>query len=474
MIKITFFCLLLLLSVKSYSQNFIWANHFKGPGNDLMNEIVRDSDNNLYATGSGSSSLFSPGSGGGLFLTKFNKDGNVLWTRSFSVPGTGREICLDNSGNIYMAGDIYGYANFGIAHFNPNHIDAFIAKFDPNGKLIWIKQIKGRGYVFSRSISADDHGGCYITGTFNDTITFPGNSQLPNNSVDTDVDDLFLAKFDTAGNFTWSKHFTGLGGEMGTKIKCAYPFIYLAGEFSYQMYCDTYTVIHNGGGNNNDIFFSKLGINGTVHWIKTAGSSGPDQLNDLFLDAKENIYLTGYVTTPAYFDNIEVNNTVTGRPILYISKYDSTGNIKWVSTGESEDFSVGSCITINSNEDILVSGLFRDNISFENNFSLAAASNTVHNFFLAKFKSNGSFDWAYRVDKKGSLGTASLLADKDDGSVYFGGVFDYEVVFPTDNGDIILNAYYQNPHFDVYMAKYKDPTFKPVTTNIAPSPVKKK
>ena len=423
-----------------------------------MKSIVRDSDNNLYATGSGSHSLFFPGSGGGIFLTKFDKNGNVVWARSAPFSGSGKEICLDNSGNIYMVGDL-------------NVFNVFVAKFDPGGNLVWMKQINGRSYTFSKSINVDDYGGCYITGTFNDTITFPGNSQLPNNSVDTDVYDLFLAKFDTAGNFTWSRHFTGLGGEKGIKIKCAYPFIYLAGAFDHQMHCDAYTVISNG---HDDVFFSKLGINGTVHWIKTAGGSSFDQLNDMFIDAKENIYLTGHVTTPAYFDNMEINNTIIGKRILFISKYDSTGNIKWVSTGESITFSVGTCLSINSNEDILVSGLFCDNISFENNFSLAAASNTVHNFFLAKFKSNGNFDWAFRVDKMGSIGTASLLADKDDGSIYFGGWFNYKMVFPTGNGDIILDAYYQNPSYDVYMAKYNDPTFKPVTTNIAPSPVKKK
>ena len=96
-----------------------------------------------------------------------------------------------------------GYGNY----------DIFVAKYDPNGKCLWVNQAGGTLNDYGRGISVDNNGNIYVTGDFINTVAF-GSIQL----ISYGYEDIFLAKYDSNGNCQWVKQSGGVWGEEGYRM----------------------------------------------------------------------------------------------------------------------------------------------------------------------------------------------------------------------------------------------------------------
>jgi hypothetical protein len=72
------------------------------------------------------------------FLTRYDADGDKLWTRQFGTNGTDQALAISVSGtDVYVAGSTDG--RFPKQRANGG-TDAFVARFDAGGRLAWLKQ----------------------------------------------------------------------------------------------------------------------------------------------------------------------------------------------------------------------------------------------------------------------------------------------------------------------------------------------
>jgi hypothetical protein len=115
-------------------------------GNNTM--LVDPTSNVLYfagQTGVNLDGLSIPNTGGSLsgFVSKYDLDGNRIWTKAFGIPGSSgatwvvpEGITKDSAGNIYIS----GFASTGmLGSVNITATTAgFIVKFDSNGNQLWI------------------------------------------------------------------------------------------------------------------------------------------------------------------------------------------------------------------------------------------------------------------------------------------------------------------------------------------------
>ena len=73
------------------------------------------------------------------------------WSKSIQSEGfdEGYDLVTDSAGNSYVAGQIEFDANFGngIILSSAGIHDIFLAKYNPNGNLIWAKVAGGKGGV---------------------------------------------------------------------------------------------------------------------------------------------------------------------------------------------------------------------------------------------------------------------------------------------------------------------------------------
>ncbi len=112
--------------------------------------------------------LGSPNAGSyDAFLAKYDESGTLLWTRQL---GTGSEdssflVTIDDVGNAYITGNTYG----DLGNANAGDSDAFLAKYDESGDLLWVQQLGTDDIDIGFSVALDDSGNPYICGrTFGD------------------------------------------------------------------------------------------------------------------------------------------------------------------------------------------------------------------------------------------------------------------------------------------------------------------
>jgi len=116
---------------------------------------------------------------------------------------------------------------------NAGGYDMYIVKYDASGNVLWAKNPGGYGLEV-RSIVADPAGSgdTYVTGCFSDTTITFGSTTLVNSNNNTSTD-IFLVKYDGAGDVEWAKSAEGINPDQAFSVAAdAYGNVYVAGYFS--------------------------------------------------------------------------------------------------------------------------------------------------------------------------------------------------------------------------------------------------
>ena len=128
------------------------------------------------------------------------------------------------------------------------------------------------------AIAHDALGNIYVTGYFRGTtVDFdpgPGTANLFNSGSL----DIFIAKYDAAGNYLWAQKIGGFENDNGSDVAVdVNGNIYIAGSFNNFVDFDPGpgTALLNGAG-NGDIFFGKYDASGNYVWAKQIGGKGAD------------------------------------------------------------------------------------------------------------------------------------------------------------------------------------------------------
>ena len=118
-------------------------------------------------------------------------------------------VAADASGNVYVAGEFNGTVDFdrGTGVFNLTSTgapDAFLAKYNAAGSLLWAGQITDAGPIngYRLGLTTDSGGNVYLTGQFTGTTDFDlGAGVTTLNSGPSAA--AFVAKYTSAGGLTW-------------------------------------------------------------------------------------------------------------------------------------------------------------------------------------------------------------------------------------------------------------------------------
>jgi hypothetical protein len=246
--------------------NVTWAKNFGGNVSDRAYAIKTDASGNVFMTGSFFSSSVDFGnytvnnSGSyDFFIAKFNPSGNTLWAKGANGADNDRGygIATDATGNGYVTGYFWSPSiTFGSYTLNKtDSSDVFIAKYGPNGNVLWAKSVGGPGIDQAYGIASTPNGSVYVTGYFTSTsISFGGNT-LNNSGVG--YADIFLFNFDSNGNPVWAISIEGSSSDYAESLALnAQNQLYITGRYySPSISFGIYVLTKSGW---DDIFVAKL------------------------------------------------------------------------------------------------------------------------------------------------------------------------------------------------------------------------
>jgi hypothetical protein len=206
--------------------NFIWAKQAGSSFFDQAEALAVDPSGNSYVTGRfGSTARFgagegnqtdltAPGSAEDIFVAKYNSNGLLQWAKRAGGTGTDRGfgIAIDDAGNSYVTGIFNGSAmfpaTFGPGEANQTNLvaenfedDLFVAKYNDNGLLQWVKRAGGLEDDRGAAIAVDSAGRSYVTGNISGRAFF-ARGEANETFIDASVvgsDEIFVAKYDSGG-----------------------------------------------------------------------------------------------------------------------------------------------------------------------------------------------------------------------------------------------------------------------------------
>ena len=357
----------------------------------------------------------------------------------------GNDIAVDGSGNSVVVGFFRGSADFGGTTFTGvSARDVFVAKYDPNGNLIWLRHAGGvatggqSGPTSGEGVTTDASDNIIATGAYIGSITF-GTTTLP---IGGPQEELFLVKYDPNGNLLWAKAATGSQSVAGFQVATDdAENIYVTGTFGHHNFggkvtFDTITLTSVGGG---DVFVAKYDPNGNVLWAKRAGSTNTNNTDvghDIATDGSGNSVIAGRFKGTADFGTTTLSSA--GSFDIFIAKYDANGSLVWAKRDGGTGNDKGLGIAMDSGGNIIITGRFSGTASFG---STTLTSLGGVDILISKYDAGGNVLWAKRAGGSESgvdtdIGSKVDIDGSGNGLVtgFFSGTADFGMTTLTSNG----------------------------------------
>ncbi|MBH8568779.1 hypothetical protein KB206_07795 [Microvirga sp. STS02] len=236
----------------------------------------------------------TPGAGSAhQFLAKYNAAGAVLWATQLDGGGSAYTIhvATDAAGNAYLVGTFSSAVTFSGTTLTPvgNNPDSYLAKFDPQGTMQWVRQ--GGSGTWATSIATDASGNVAVAG-YSDTAAAFGGAPLAGSGM-------CYYKFSPAGTILQARRVATAQGTFTTEMALALDGAgnaYLAGGFIGTTTFGSLTLTSGGGYYYG--FLCKLDATGTPVWVRRTGGANGGTANAVAVDAAGNPVVgssTGYV-----------------------------------------------------------------------------------------------------------------------------------------------------------------------------------
>ncbi len=319
--------------------NLIWLQQQSGSGDQLVAKIASSTQGYLYLAGSFTQELQLGNRSLGailqknIYLAAYHLDGKLNWIRQASAGNnelTGiyaSALSCDARGYVYLTGNFSGEAIFSGKSLRSSkeffsregsffNQDVFVARYDHQGKLTWLKNVIGQAQV--RAILCDSAGSFFLTGNLApqhawsspDDPDFPlASSTNPSGEPTLNVENGFLAKISPLGNLIWKSIAQGVSSSQATNIaldeKNGYVY---TGGFFYQNQSAT-SENQRLAPSQTDIFLACHRGNGKLVWIKKGGSEGNDFVEDFHLSSAGSLHLVGRGAIPLQWDHHWLTNT---------------------------------------------------------------------------------------------------------------------------------------------------------------------
>jgi len=446
----------------------IWASYFGGSGDEYGIELNIDASQNVYITGSTSSTNNIATTGAyqtsftgaqDAYLAKFNSSGNLLWSTYYGGNNEkGCNVKTDDSLNVYLTGQTaskIGIATSGASQtsFGGGNFDAFLAKFSSAGIIRWATYYGGDSDDVGKGITLDVSGNIFISGVTSSTgIATTGAFQTSYGGNG----DAFLAKFSNSGKLVWATYYGGSGADEGDGISSdLLGNIYLSGLTGSNSGLTTNGAYQVSLIGSEDAFLAKFNNTGNISWATYFGGGKEIDIASVCADATGNVYITSATSST---NNIATSGayqtSLSGGSNALLAKFNSSGSILWATYFGGDNYSFGFAVNTDVFGNIFVVGSTSSTTGIATSGAYQSSyGGGFFDAFLAIFNSSGKLSYAtYCGGTNEDVGTG--IAADNSGNAYITGRTN------SNNGIATTNSYqtiYGGGAWDAYLAKFNIP-----------------
>jgi hypothetical protein len=296
------------------SGSLIWARSAGGIEYEKSTSVTYDNSGNVYICGLYTGTVTFGGNTtincttddyADMFVAKYDANGNFQWVRHAGSTGRdeAKSIKCDAAGNVYVAGFFSNGCQFEsqiLNTYNGPWYDIFLAKYDTNGNLVWVKKAGGDFDDVAWGLTMDISGKLFITGEFNAYV-------YEYNLTTSGMADVFVACYDVNGNLQWAK---GAGGSLIDRargIGTDGNNLVITGQFGSTANFGSFALT---SADSSDVFMASLNNYGDFRGAASVG--GPaDAYDDLGYESgiaicanAAGVYATGAVLDGGTFGSI--------------------------------------------------------------------------------------------------------------------------------------------------------------------------
>ncbi len=386
-----------------------WQRQIGTSGYDYSEAVTLDSLGNTYIAGRTSANLAGMNLGSyDAWLAKYDADGTEVWKQQLGTSGydAAKGIVADKTGNLYVTGWTDGSLDG-----NAADRDAWLAKYDSRGQLIWRKQIRVASNpdladydISNGSLAIGNDGSVYLTGLTHAALA--GASQGDG--------DAWVAKYDSNGNQQWVRQIgTPQRDEARGVVVDAGGFVYITGQ--------TKGALGATSQGDADAWIAKYDSQGALLWKQQLGTQAEDVSNGISIDVSGNISIAGY-TRSKLGDPFTGNPTELGNPDLrwaaihgdqsglggtyygnadaWVAQYDSNGNLKWKRQLGTSQYDAASAVSTDQFGNVYLTGKTREKIG--------QSYSGGDDIWVAKYNINGALQWIQQLGTNGEDAPSSL------------------------------------------------------------------
>jgi len=277
---------------------------------------------------------------GHAFIAKFDATGTRKWGTYYgdTTWTVAETISSDDSGNVFIGGrtfDTRFIASSGT--YQPNigsSNDAFVAKFDSTGMLVWGTYYGGEADELLYGSICDDSGNIYVCGRTKSDTGIATSSSFQNSKSVNVVNAGFLAKFSGSGQRQWATYRTGNNDVfLNGIILDNENNILVAGSTAAN---DLATI----GGHrwklfgSQDALICKFTRQGEHLWTTYFGGNDGDNVHDILVDGSNYIYVSGRTTSDSGLATSNAHQTTyygSGVGSHFLAKLDNyVDTVTWM------------------------------------------------------------------------------------------------------------------------------------------------
>ncbi len=396
------------------------------------------------------------------YVAKLSDSGERIWVKTVTFYDPDlvtygsdrvlfRSLGVDDSGNIFVGGQYHGPIILNDPNF-PDPIeggeeDLILIKYDSDGNVLWYEAKGSDNQDNITEITIHD-GHLYIGGSFGTGGTLGFEDPLPPPLPNITRDGCFVRKMTLDGDILWSStsyciraRLNGIEFMSDGNPVITYTFQWSSNYLSILDAMNIYPnplgveyLPHDNvpftGGSKGDIIIAKLSdVDGSAQWLSDISGNEKEEVLDLQIDSQDNVYICGFHSDSCDFKTGPelIEQHANGGEDIFLAKFNSLGEYQWHKSAGGlwganytnyltwyqdrrilnmnnfpvqEEVAIG--LGIDELDNLYISGNFVDEIDFGGaDGQLLSVTPGEQQPFVAKYSSEGDFQWAHPLLSQG-------------------------------------------------------------------------